>query len=282
VGNLRAAVEAIQAIDPRVPDVALILGSGLGSLADTASNMISIPGAEIPGFPAAGVSGHEGDLVIGDLAGKVVAFFRGRFHKYEGHDIATLTFPVRVAAALGIRRLIVTNAAGSLRPQTSAGSLMRITDHINTTAWDPLLGIKHSGTDNPARGRRPNDGCYDDEWGREADQLALDLGIKLYQGVYAWTLGPSYETPAEIRYFRKIGADAVGMSTVPEVSIASRLGVKVLGFSAITNLGAGLEDVVLSHADVLDVGRSIHGKMKQLLVAILASIPDRDAEPGHE
>jgi len=265
VDNLDAAVDTIRKRDPRVPTIAMILGSGLGSLADSAVDPTVIPGKDIPGFPRAGVTGHRGDLVIAELKGKVVAFLRGRFHKYEGYDVETLTYPIRVAASLGIRRLVVTNAAGSLRHRMQTGSLMRITDHINTTGTNPLLAVRRPG--------RPVGACYDEEWGSDVDRIALDLGIRMHHGVYVWTLGPSYETPAEIRYFQRIGGDAVGMSTVPEVSVASRLGVKVLGFSAITNLGAGLEDVVLSHSDVLDVGRSIHGKMKRLLVAVTEAVP---------
>lgn len=273
MGDLEAAVDAIRKRDSRVPIIAMILGSGLGSLADSAVNPTVIPGKDIPGFPVAGVTGHRGDLVIAEMKGKVVAFLRGRFHKYEGHDVGTLTYPVRVAAALGIERLVVTNAAGSLRRRMLAGSLMRITDHINTTGANPLLAIRRPGLEDPSKAGRPIRASYDDEWGSEADRIALDLGIRLHQGVYVWTLGPSYETPAEIRHFQRIGGDAVGMSTVPEVSVANRLGVKVLGFSAITNLASGLEDAVLSHGDVLEVGRSIHGKMKRLLVAVIEAIP---------
>lgn len=276
VGNLDEAVDTIRKRDRRVPTMAMILGSGLGSLADSADDPTVIPGKDIPGFPLAGVMGHRGDLVIAELKGKVVIFLRGRFHKYEGHDVDTLTYPIRIAAALGIRRLVVTNAAGSLRHQMRAGSLMRITDHINTTATNPLSAVGlpvNGGPTARARAARSARACYDEEWGRDADRIALDLGIRLHHGVYVWTLGPSYETPAEIRYFQRIGGDAVGMSTVPEVSAASRLGIKVLGFSAITNLGSGLGNVQLSHSDVLDVGRSIHGNMKRLLVAVTEALP---------
>jgi len=271
--DLKTAVDAIHARDGRRPDVAMILGSGLGSLADSAANATIIPGSDIPGFPTAGVTGHMGDLLIGELSGKVVAFMRGRFHRYEGHDEDTLTFPVRILAGMGVGRLIVTNAAGSLHAEMKAGSLMRITDHINMTGSNPLLGLRNGSEALPTVDRRPEATGFNAAWGKEADEIARDLGIPLDHGVYLWTLGPSYETPAEIRFFKRIGADAVGMSTVPEVSVASRLGMKVLGFSAITNLGTGLGEAELSHADVLEVGKSIHGKMERLTLAIVAAIP---------
>lgn len=268
------AARAVRAKDGRRARLVMILGSGLGSLADTATQSTVIPGSAIPGYPEAGVGGHKGDLVIGELAGLDVVFVRGRFHAYEGHDIETLTFPIRLAAELGARELIVTNAAGSLRREVPAGSIMRITDHLNMTRLNPLLA---AGPPDPhqASVRGGHSQPYDRKLGRLADQLALDLGIKLSHGVYCWTLGPSYETPAEIRYFRRVGADAVGMSTVPEVTVATRLGMRVLGFSAITNLGAGLEEVELSHGDVLEVGRSIHDRMQRLLLAIAGSMSDR-------
>lgn len=274
MSDIQKAVRVIRERDPREPVAAMILGSGLGLLADSASEATLIEGSEIPGYPKAGVSGHRGDLVIGELAGRVILFLRGRFHRYEGHDMETLTTPVRIAAALGVERLIVTNASGSLHKSMPAGSLMRITDHINSTTSNPLTAIRRPGHDDPGGPGRPRPTSFDPQWGREADEVALRLGIKLHHGVYVWTLGPSYETPSEIAYFRRIGADAVGMSTVPEVSVAARLGLKVLGFSAITNLAAGLEDGRLSHEDVLEVGRMIRDRMEKLLLAISGAIPD--------
>jgi inosine/guanosine/xanthosine phosphorylase family protein len=272
---IEQAVRAIRKRDHRIPKVALILGSGLGSLADSVENATVIPGARIPGYPHAGVAGHRGDLVLGELGGNMVAFLRGRFHRYEGHDMDTLTLPVRLAAELGAPRLIVTNAAGSLRKTMPSGSIMRITSHINTTATNPLLALGKPEENDASSTSLRGDPPYDAEWGRQVDEIALELGIRLYHGAYVWTLGPSYETPSEINYFHRIGGDAVGMSTVPEVTVAARLGMKVLGFSVVTNLGAGLENVSLSHDDVIEVGRSIHARMKRLLVAITRSIPDR-------
>jgi purine-nucleoside phosphorylase len=264
--RLDKALDTIRGRDDRSPEIVLILGSGLSSLAESASDKNVIPGAEIPGYPTAGVSGHHGDLVIGTLAGKVVLFVRGRFHKYEGHALDAVTYPVRIAAGLGCRRLIVTNAAGSLHKDMPAGSLMRITDHINSTSKDPLAGRDRGVT------RRRTPSPYDRDWGKSVDVIAGELGVRLHRGVYLWTLGPSYETPAEIKYFRRSGADAVGMSTVPEVTVANSLGLRVLGISAITNLAAGLERGQLSHDDVLDVGRMIHDTMRSLLSEIVSSL----------
>lgn len=248
----------------------MILGSGLGGLADTLENATVIPGHEIPGYPTAGVEGHRGDLVIGECDGTPTAFMRGRFHAYEGHGTETLTFPVRILAALGATHLVLSNAAGSLRPDMPEGSVMRITDHINLSGIDPLQGA-YAKNDH-----RRNRSCFDADWGKVADDVALAAGIPLKHGVYLWLLGPSYETPAEIRFFRTIGADAVGMSTVPEATVASRLGMKVLGFSAITNLAAGLGHEHLNHDDVLAVGAALNGTMERLVRALAVSLTEME------
>lgn len=257
--------------DARTPVLAMILGSGLGKVADAAANAVVIPGDQIPGYPSAGVEGHRGDLVIGEVGGTVTAFMRGRFHAYEGHAIDTLTFPVRLLAGLGATHLIVTNAAGSTRTDIPQGSVMRITDHVNMAGRNPLDGI---GDTTRARSAST---CYDEEWGRQADDIALGSAIPLKHGVYLWLLGPSYETPAEIRFFRSIGVDAVGMSTVPEATVARRLGMKVLGFSAITNLAAGLGHEKLSHDEVLEVGAALNQTLELLVTRLAASVGNQGA-----
>lgn len=249
----------------------MILGSGLGRLADSASHAIVIPGDDIPSYPVAGVAGHHGDLVIGELGDVTVAFMRGRFHAYEGYSVDDLTFPVRLLAALGATHLILTNAAGSLHADMPQGSLMRITDHINLAGRNPLSSL---GEDS---GFRRSRSCFDPDWGRIADQIAERAGIPVKRGVYLWILGPSYETPAEIRFFQAIGADAVGMSTVPEATVASRLGLKVLGLSAVTNLAAGLGDGHLDHDDVLEVGAALNDTMRRLVTALAYSVADDQA-----
>ncbi len=265
------AVAYIRSRDPRQPKLAMILGSGLGGLADSASKAVVIPGSEIPSYPSAGVAGHSGDLVMGELGGTVVAFMRGRFHAYEGYSVDTLTFPVRILAALGATHLILSNAAGSLRPDMPEGSVMRIIDHINLAGRNPLLAIGDT------RRVRTEETCFDPNWGRVADDIAVGAGIAVKKGVYLWLLGPSYETPAEIRFFQTIGADAVGMSTVPEATVARRLGMKVIGFSAITNLAAGLGEQHLNHEDVLQVGAALNGTMKRLVTALASSGLDNDS-----
>jgi purine-nucleoside phosphorylase len=243
----------------------------LGSLADSLEEQTVIPGHDIPGYPSAGVEGHKGDLVIGRFGGVDAAFVRGRFHAYEGHPVEILTLPVRILAALGVSHLIVSNAAGSLHPEMPEGSVMRITDHINLTGINPMPPV------GPDTHHRVAASCFDAAWGRKADDIALGAGVPLRRGVYLWLLGPSYETPAEIRFFRSIGADAVGMSTVPEAIVANRLGLKVLGFSAITNLAAGLGHEHLNHDDVLAVGAALNGTMFRLLRGLAASVVDEGA-----
>lgn len=249
-----------------VPEVALVLGSGLGDLADAAEDAVAIPTAELEGYPASTVAGHRGRLVLGRLEGRTVAFIQGRVHFYEGHAVAATTFPVRLVHALGARRLLVTNAAGGINPSFRPGTLMFITDHVNMAFRNPLAG--------PYDGEGPRfpdmSAPYDPEWLGRAERVALDRGIATRRGVYLWTAGPSYETKAEIRMFARLGADAVGMSTVPEVLLARRLGMQVLGLSTITNPAAGLGAEPLAHDDVLEVGRRLRGDLERLVRGILA------------
>jgi purine-nucleoside phosphorylase len=244
------------------PVSGLILGSGLGLLADRIENTRVIPYSEIPHFPVSTVSGHAGRLVCGTLEGHEVMAMQGRLHYYEGYDVSQVTLPVRVMQILGINKLFVTNAVGGINTQYVPGDLVLISDHINLTGMNPLCGP------NDARfGERFPDmsHAYCPEWREQAARIMRDMGMKGLQGVYAGLCGPSYETPAEIRYLRCIGADMVGMSTVHEVITASHAGMRVLGISCITNMAAGVLDQKLCHEDVMAVADQI-GDMFCVLV----------------
>ena len=235
------------------PRVAIVLGSGLGHLADDVQSAIRIPQSAIPGFPEPGVAGHKGELVAGTLEGVPVIVQSGRFHLYEGHSAAVAALPARVFAALGVEVLIVTNAAGGVRRTFRAGTLMLIADHLNLMWRNPLTGPPEAGEERFPLMHEP----YDAALRAHAREVATAAGIPLEEGVYAGLLGPSYETPAEVRMLERLGADAVGMSTVPEVVAARARGVRCLGFSSITNPAAGVTGEELSHADVLAVGREV-------------------------
>ncbi len=262
-----AAAEAVRRHTDREPELVLVLGSGLGALAEEVDDAIAVGTEEIPGYPQSTVEGHAGRLVFGEMAGREVLFVQGRVHLYEGHPPEALTAPVRLAHALGARRLLVTNAAGGLNPAWEPGTLMLITDHLNLALASPLAGPPREGEPRWPDMAAP----YDPAWTDRAERVALERGIPTQRGVYLWTAGPSYETPAEIRFFRRIGADAVGMSTVPEVIQAAALGMPVLGISAITNLAAGLSPEPLDHADVLAVGRRVRGRFAELVRAVVAA-----------
>jgi purine-nucleoside phosphorylase len=263
--SLEAAIAAVRARDPRVPDVALILGSGLGALADELSDAVAVPFGEIPGFPAAAVAGHAGRLVMGGLEGVSCVALQGRFHLYEGHDGATVALPTRVMLGLGARTLIVTNAAGGISRTFRAGDLMLIDDHLNLMGSNPLVGPVHEGDTRFPDMSRP----YDPALQQLAEDVALDEGVRLVRGVYAAVLGPSYETPAEVRMLERLGADVVGMSTVPEVIAARARGVPVLGISLVSNAAAGLSPVPLSHEEVVDAGREAQGRFTRLVRGVL-------------
>ncbi len=258
---LSQAVEAVRAVEGRRPEVALVLGSGLGHLADSAEDARVLPTTGIPGYPASTVVGHSGELVFGKLEERTVLFIKGRVHFYEGHSIDSVVFPIRLARALGAESLIVTNAAGGINPGFPPGTLMFITDHINLAFQNPLVG--------PNEGEGPRfpdmSAPYDPAWLRRAEAAALAEGIPTQRGVYIWTSGPSYETPAEIRAFARLGADAVGMSTVPEVIQARYAGMRVLGISTITNPAAGLSAVPLAHDEVLEVGAKVRTHLSRLI-----------------
>jgi purine-nucleoside phosphorylase len=266
---IRHAADLLREAGAPEPEMVLILGSGLGGLADAAENPMVFPTEEVPGYPRSTVEGHAGRLVFGTLEGRTVLFVQGRVHLYEGHGPQAVVFPVRLAHALGARRMLVTNAAGGVNPAFLPGTLMFITDHINMAGASPLAGPVF-----PGETRFPDMSApYDPDWIDRAERLALDRRIATRRGVYLWTAGPSYETKAEIRFFRAIGADAVGMSTVPEVIVAAGLGMQVLGISAITNLAAGLQ-ASLNHEEVLEVGRQVRDRFTELVRAIVA-------ESGH-
>lgn len=249
------------------PEVGLILGSGLGDLADSAEGAQVIETVDVPDYPRSTVEGHSGRLVFGTLEGHDVVFLQGRVHRYEGHDTRLTTFPIRLLHALGVERLIVTNAAGGINPAYGPGTLMFITDHINFAFQNPLVGPNKDGGPRFPDMSEP----YDLGWVDRAEDAALGEGIATRRGVYVWTLGPSYETPAEVRALARMGADAVGMSTVPEVIQAKYLGMEVLGISTITNPAAGLAEGTLNHEEVLDVGRQVRGDLERLVRLILRS-----------
>lgn len=263
---LDAAVRSVRDRIDAQPTIALILGSGLGDLADAAEDATIIPTSEIPHYPRSTVAGHSGRLVFGMLEGREVVFIQGRAHLYEGHPLQAVAFPVRLIHALGAQRMLVTNAAGGIHPRLRPGTLMFITDHLNMVSGSAVRGGVHvPQSPRPPRGVHP----YDLRWLDQAEQIALDLQLRTERGVYLWTRGPSYETRAEIAAYRRIGADAIGMSTVPEVLEAASRGMKVLGISSITNPAAGLSKEPLSHDDVLQVGQQVRGELERLVRGIL-------------
>lgn len=236
------------------PEIGLILGSGLGVLADEIENPIKIPYNEIPGFPVSTVEGHAGQLVVGQLQGKQVITMQGRFHYYEGYSLEKVTFPVRVMKALGVKNLIVTNAAGGINESLSPGDLMIITDHINNMGDNPLIGPNDSnfGVRFPDMST-----AYNKDFIQLAKKLAKELNIPIKEGIYVGNTGPSYETPAEVRMLRILGGDAVGMSTVPEVIVARHSNMNVLGISCISNMAAGILDQPLTHDEVMETTEKV-------------------------
>ena len=260
---------AVSVVRERVslaPQVAIILGSGLGALAGEVRADAVVPYAEIPGFPRSTVEGHAGNLLVGRLEGRAVAVMQGRAHFYEGYSLADVVFPVRVIRALGARVLLVSNAAGGINRLWSSGDLMIITDHINFMGSNPLMG-----PNDPDLGPRFPDmsQAYDPDLIALAERAALAEGIAIRKGVYAGVHGPSYETPAELRMLRGWGADAVGMSTVPEVIAARHMGMRVLGITAITDMATGEQIKTVTHEDVMAVAREIEPKFIRLVKRIV-------------
>ena len=248
------------------PSIGLILGSGLGVLADEIENPIKIKYDEIPNFPVSTVEGHAGQLVIGNLQGKTVVAMQGRFHYYEGYSMEAITFPVRVMKALGVETIFVTNAAGGANVDFKPGDLMIITDHINLSGNNPLIGPNDSriGTRFPDMSS-----AYTKEYIELARRCAEKLNIKVQEGVYAFFSGPTYETPAEVRMARTLGADAVGMSTAPEVIVASHSNLKVVGISCITNMAAGILDQPLNHEEVIETTQKAQSEFLSLVKTIV-------------
>lgn len=251
------------------PEIGLILGSGLGVLADEVENAVSIPYETIPHFPVSTVEGHAGELVIGTLSGKTVAAMKGRFHYYEGYSFQEVTFPVRVMKELGIETIIVTNAAGGVNESFEPGDLMLISDHLNLMGGNPLIGKN----DSRLGVRFPDMSvAYSRELRELAKKAAERIGLNVREGVYAGNTGPVYETPAEVRMARVLGADAVGMSTVPEVIAARHGGMNVLGISCISNMAAGILDQPLAHDEVIETTEKVRAEFLAYVKEIVQSL----------
>ena len=265
---LNEAVEFVEGRILETPRALVVLGSGLSGLAQGLDDGVSIPYQEIPGFPEPGVAGHAGQLVFGRVRGSPVLFQAGRFHLFEGYDPEVVVAPIRMAYRLGVKTVVLTNAAGSLKRELKPGSIMLIDDHINLQGKNPLRGGLREGEERFPDMSAP----YDKALQALADASAREQGIPLHAGVYVAVLGPSYETPAEVGFLRGIGGDAVGMSTVPEAITARALGLKVLAFSLITNLSSGLGAETLDHQEVLEIGQSAGVRLERLIRAILPSL----------
>lgn len=254
IEQIQKSASFIKAKYPKQPKIGLILGSGLGVLADEIVEPTKIPYEQIPEFPVSTVEGHAGQLVLGTINGVEVIAMQGRFHYYEGYSFDKVTFPVRVMKELGVEMLIVTNAAGGVNEGFQPGDLMLISDHINNMGANPLIGPNDSRL-----GPRFTDmtDTYTKELRAMAKEVANQLDISVQEGVYVGNTGPTYETPAEIRFFRQVGGDAVGMSTVPEVIVARHAGLKVLGISCISNMAAGILDQPLNHDEVIETTEKV-------------------------
>lgn len=289
-----AAFEVLRQSVAGRPEVFLVLGSGLGGLAAEIEDPVRVPYDRLPGFPRVGVAGHAGEFVAGWLEGRRVLVQSGRFHLYEGHSPRRVVWPVRLAAALGAETAVFTNAAGALDGRLEPGDLVVLADHINLTGRNPLAppGLAAAGTAGggarpPWRDPHPGEGGaelrpwppaslrrpYDPQLEALALEVARDLRIPLARGTYAAVLGPSYETPAEVRMLQRLGAQVVGMSTVPEVVVAAALGLRVVAFSLVTNPAAGLGKGALDHGEVLEVGRGAGGRLARLVRTLIRRLP---------
>ena len=263
---IEEAVRHIRSRTKLEPAIAVVLGSGLGAFAKELTDHVELPYAQVPGWPGSTAVGHAGKLIIGKLCGQAVAVMAGRAHLYEGYSPAQVTFGVRVLGRLGVRSMVFTNAAGGINLALERGGLALISDHINLQGSNPLVG-PNDDTFGP---RFPDmSEAYSPEFRTLAKQVAAELGIRISEGVYAAMLGPSYETPAEIRYLRTIGADLVGMSTVPEVIVANHTGLKVLGISCVTNMAAGILPQKIRHEEVLETGAMVRETLVRFLKALV-------------
>jgi purine-nucleoside phosphorylase len=261
---------------PAPPAIAVVLGSGLGGFADELAGRVEIPYAEIPGWPRSTAVGHAGRLEFGDLAGVPLAVLSGRAHLYEGYSPARVTYGMRIMRLLGVRSVILTNAAGGINPDYGQGALVAISDHINLQGVNPLAGANEDdfGPRFPDMSE-----AYSADYRRIAREAAARLGIELREGVYAAMLGPSYETPAEIRFLRTIGADLVGMSTVAETIVCNHMGLKVLAISCVTNMAAGMLPQKISHEEVLETGRRVRDTFVRVLKAVIPELEAADGRP---
>ena len=273
--NLEEACVLIKERIGEIPEAALVLGSGLGRMAENLENRITIPYSEIPGFPVSTAPGHASLFICGYLNGIKIIVFQGRFHYYEGYGMQQITYPVHLLKKLGCGTLFLTNAAGGINRDFSPGDLMLITDHINMTGQNPLRGPN----DDTAGERFPDmTKAYSPGLAAAAEKAAAELGIKLQKGVYAWMTGPSFETPAEIRMLEIIGADAVGMSTVPEVIAAHHAGIKVIAVSCISNMAAGILEQPITSEEVNEVGKTAAAKFISLIDQFLSIYNNSEAE----
>ncbi|KJB87909.1 purine nucleoside phosphorylase [Paenibacillus sp. E194] len=264
--HIQEAAAYIQSKISETPEVGLILGSGLGVLVELVEQPVTIAYGDIPHFPVSTVEGHAGELLIGKIAGRTVAMMKGRFHMYEGYGPELTAFPVRVMKAIGVSKLLVTNAAGGINTSYKPGDLMIISDHLNMTGCNPLIGAN----DNRLGVRFPDmSQAYSPQLRQKAKDVAASQGVELQEGVYVGFLGPNYETPAEIRMLRILGGDAVGMSTVSEVIVAQHAGMEVLGISCISNMAAGILDQPLSHDEVMETAELVRDQFLKLVIGII-------------
>lgn len=267
---MTTAADAVRTfLGSRKPAALIVLGSGLGDLADHLDGATRLPYRDIPGFPIPTVEGHKGELVLGRLGGRDVLAQAGRFHIYEGHDAATSALCIRTAAALGVGTVLLTNAAGGIRRTFKPGTLMLIADHVNLQFQSPLIGAVRTGEQRFPDMSDP----YDPGLRELARDVARERGVPLEEGVYAGLLGPNYETPAEVRMLERLGADAVGMSTVAEVIAARALGMRCLGISTVTNLASGIGHSALSHAEVMETARAVQRHMVSLFTGVIERLP---------
>jgi purine-nucleoside phosphorylase len=267
--KVNEAAGAVRARVAQVPEIAVVLGSGLGDFADSLDGAVSMPYTSLPHWPASRVIGHAGKLVVGTVKGRPIAALAGRCHMYEGHGAGTVAFAVRTLGLLGVKTLILTNAAGGVNTGFAQGALMVIDDHINLMGQNPLAGAN----DERFGVRFPDmTEVYSSRLRGIADRAGKKIDLRLPHGIYAALMGPSYETPAEIRYLRTIGADAVGMSTVPEAIVARHMKIDVLGISCITNMAAGVLPRPLDHAEVMETAARVRGQFIALLEGIIGEL----------